>query len=227
MPNRKKIEIIRRIQDAGYLREFDHSAHLNLPKLKIENNPLQSFAFDFCGGMGVILDLRITSDRAAQIQDFGDLELSERPCNVDWWTSTSGVYKFYSGPEFPGNVVLNDRIGVEVKPGRPLDGFLLGRSATRIPPEYSHGFKLPLMLTIVDGFDTPHTAQLLVQVDEHLCSKIRRPIRSSLYEPRSRNKSVLVDGAEHFAPRREQIDTRVSGSDPAEPRLGGSPTPRA
>ena len=71
MPNGKKIEIIRRIQDAGYLREFDHSAHLNLPKLKIENNPYQSFAFDFCGGMGVILELGITSDRAVQIQDFG------------------------------------------------------------------------------------------------------------------------------------------------------------
>jgi hypothetical protein len=229
MPNGKKIEIIRRIQDAGYLREFDHSAHLNLPKLKIENNPYQSFVFAYCGGMGVILDLRITSDGAVQIQDFRDLELLERPCNVNWWTSTSGVYKFYLGPEFPGNVVLNDRIGVQVEPGRPLDGFLLGRSATRIPSMYSHGLRLPLKFSILDGFDNPHTAQLLVQVDKRicLCSKSRRPIRSSLFGPHSGNTSVLVDGAEHFAPRREQVDTRVSGADPNEPRLGGTPIPRA
>jgi len=122
MPNGKKIEIIRRIQDAGYLREFDHVAHLNLPKLKIENNPYQSFAFDFCGGMGVIIELRITSDRAVQIQDFGDLELLGRLCSVDWWTSEkSEVYKFYRGPEFPRDLVLNHRVGVLVKPGRPLD----------------------------------------------------------------------------------------------------------
>src|ERR1035441_1521882 len=106
----------------------------------------------------------------------GDLELLERPCNVDWWTSTSGIYKFYRGPDFPGNVVLKDRIGVEVKPGRPLDGFLLGRSATRIPSMYSHGLRLPLKFSILDGFDNPHTAQLLVQVDEHLCFKSRSQI---------------------------------------------------
>jgi hypothetical protein len=108
MPNREKIDIIRRIQDAGYLREFDNAPHINLPKLKIENNPYESFAFVFCGGMGVILDLRITSDRAVQFQDFGDLELLGRPCNVDWWASEkSDVYKFYLGPEFPRDVVLN------------------------------------------------------------------------------------------------------------------------
>jgi hypothetical protein len=228
MPNGKKIEIIRRIQTAGYLCEIDKTSNLNLPNLKIENNPFHSFAFDFCGGMGVILELRITSDRAVQIQDFGDLELLGQPCNVDWWTGEkSEVYKFYQGPEFPRDVVLNHRIGLKVKPGQPLVGFLLGRSVTRIPSMYSHGFKLSLEFSILDGFDNPHTAQLLVQVDENLCSNIRRPIRSGLFGTRAGNKSVLVDGAEHFAPRREQVDTRVSGADPAEPQLGGTPTPRA
>ena len=34
--------------------------------------------------MGVILYLRITQNRDICIQDFGDLELLERPCTVDW-----------------------------------------------------------------------------------------------------------------------------------------------
>jgi len=41
--------------------------------------------------------------------------------------------KFDRGPEYPRDVVLNHRIGVLVKPGQPLEGVLLGRSATRIP----------------------------------------------------------------------------------------------
>jgi hypothetical protein len=226
MPNGRNIEIIRRIHGAGYLREFDYAPHYNLPNVTIENNPMHSFAFDYHGGMGVVLELLITSDRAVLIQDFGDLELLERPCNVDWWVSEeSHVYRFYRGPEYPRDVVLNHRRGI-VKPGQPWEGVLLGRSSTRIPSMYSHGFKLPLILTILDGFGTPHPAQLLVQVDEHLCSKIRRPSRGSLYAPCARSKPDLVDGAEHFVPRREQANTDVSEVDPAEPRLGGTPTAR-
>lgn len=206
MPNGRKIEIIRRIQGAGYLCKIDTALLFKLPKLKIENNPHQSYVFAFRGGMGIIFDLRITSDRAVYIQDFGDLELLGRPCNVDWWESEKDVYKFYLGPEFPRDVVLNHRIRVLVKPGQPLDGFLLGRSATRIPSMYSHGFKLPLMLTIMDGFDNPHTAQLLVQVDENLCSKSRRPSRGSLYGPCSGNKTAFGDGVEEVVPEEQQYE---------------------
>ena len=203
MPNRKKIEIIRRIQDAGYLCEVDNTPNLNLPKLKIENDPFHSFAFNFCGGMGVTLALRITSDRAVHIQDFGDLELPERPCNVDWWVNEgSNFYRFHRGPEYPRDVVLNHRIGEHgmVKPGQPLEGVLLGRSATPIPSQYSHGFRLSLKFSILDGFDTSHTAQLLVPVDEHLCSSSRRPSRGSRYAPRSINESKPVDGMENLVP---------------------------
>jgi hypothetical protein len=186
MPNGKKIEIIRRIQAAGYLREFGTAADLNLPRLTINMNPFHSFVFDYCGGMGVILELRITSNRIMRIQDFGDLELLGKKCNVDWILNEEhNVYRFSPGPEYPRDVVLNHRIGKcgTVNPGEPLEGVLLGYSATRIPSQYSHGFRLPLMLSILDGFDNPHTAQLFVQVDEHLCAKIRRPRQSSLRGP--------------------------------------------
>jgi hypothetical protein len=221
MPNGKKIGIVRRIQDAGYLREFDTALHLNLPRLTIEMNPWHSFAFDYRGGMGVILELRITSNRKVRIQDFGDLELLERPCNMVWWVNEgSNFYKFDQGPEYPHDAVLNHLTGkhVMVKPGQPLEGVLLGHSTTRIPSKYSHGFKLPLMWTILDGFDTPHTAQLHVQVDECLCSKIRRPSRSSLQGPWSGNKA---------SKRRDEADTNGSEVDSAEPRPGGRARTRA
>ena len=199
MPNPKKIDTIYRIQDAGYLREFDAALHFNLPRLAIEMNPFHSLVFDYQGGMGVILDLRITSDRIVCIEDFGDLELMGKSCNVDWLASEeSHVYKFCRGPEYPRDMVLNHRRGEHgtVKPGQPSEGVLLGRSAMPIPCQYSHGFKLPLTLTLLHGFDTPCTTELFVPVDEDMCSKVRRPIKSSLYAPRVGNKPEPVNGME-------------------------------
>jgi hypothetical protein len=188
MPNRKKTEIVRRIHAAGYLREIDTALHLDLPTLTIKMDPSQSFVFDYCGGMGVILELRIASNQLMRIQDFGDLELLERKCNIEWWMNEEhNVYRFNHGPEYPRGRVLNHRIGKcgKVEPGDPLEGVLLGWSTTSIPSQYSHGFRLPLMLSILDGFDNPHTAQLFVPVDEHLCGKIRRPSQSALHGPSS------------------------------------------
>lgn len=230
MPNGKKIEIIHRIQDAGYLREFDTALHLNLPRLTIEMNPWHSAAFDYRGGMGVILELRITSNRNVRIQDFGDLELLERPCNVVWWVNEgSNFYSFHRGPEFPSDVVLNHRIGKHgtVEPAKPLEGVLLGRASTPIPSQYSHGLQLPLMFSILDGVDKWHSAQLHVPVDEYLCSKGLRVSRSSLYGAYSGNKPDLVDRLEDLAPKkRKQVDHHFE-VDSAETPPGGKTRTRS
>jgi hypothetical protein len=199
MPNRKEIEIIRRIQNVGYLLEFDQTPQLNLPKLKIEHHPYESFVFAFCDGMGVILGVRITSDRDVRIQDFGDLKLGENWCDVDWWANEkSDVYRFLGGPEYPRDIVLNHRIDVLVKRGQPLEGLLLGRSSTRIPSMCSHGFRLPMTHSVFDGFGNAHSAQVLLQVDEQLCSKSQRQSRGSLYGPRSVNKPKHADGLKNL-----------------------------
>lgn len=221
MPNGRKIEIIHRIQNAGYLREFDTALHLNLPRITIEMNPWHSFVFEYRSGMGVILEVRITSNRNVCIEDFGDLELLARPCNMVWWVNEgSNSYKFDRGPEYPHNGVLNHRIGKHgtVELARPLEGALLGYSATRIPSQYSHGFKLPLIWTILNGFATPQTTQLNVQVDDCLCSKIRRPSRISLYAPCSGDKAPQ---------RRDQDDKNGSEVDSAEPQPGGKARTKA
>jgi hypothetical protein len=60
------------------------------------------------------------------------------------------------------------------------------------------------MFSIQDEFDTWHPAQLLVQVDDNLCSKDRRRSPSSLYEPCSGKKIDLEDGVEGFAINEKQ-----------------------
>jgi len=227
MKSRKKMDIMRRIQAAGYLPEIDSVLRDNLPNITIENNPMHSLAFDYLGAMGVILELKITSDREVLIQDFGDLELLGRPCGVNWWTNEkSYVYQFNGGPEYSRDVVLNHRVGAVVKPGRPMEGVLLGYSRIRIPSQYSHGLILPLILSIVDEFDNSHTAHLVVQVDESLRVKARQPNRGSLYAPRLNKKPDRFDGVETLVPRREQAETDLIWADATEPRAVGTLTVR-
>ena len=68
-----------------------------------------------------------------------------------------------------------------------------------------------MMLTIVDGFDTPHTAELVVPVDEHLCSKAPRPVRSTLYAPRAGHKREPVDKTEHVEPEGQEHENVHDG----------------
>jgi hypothetical protein len=160
--------------------------------------PYDSYVFDYCGGLGVILDLQVKSNRAVQIRDFGDLELLGRRCNVDWLLNgVSNFYKFDRGPEFSRDIVLNHRTGKHgmVKPGLPMEGVLLGRSAVAIPSEYSHGSRLLMTLSILDGFDNWHTAQLHVRVDEQLCAKSRQQSRGSLYARKREPVDGMKDGA--------------------------------
>jgi hypothetical protein len=180
MQNRKNAEISGRIQESGYLCECDYGETLKRPELKIKCNPYESYAFPFRGGMGLIFDLRISSQSKILIQDFGDLEFENKYCNVDWRASEADINRFTGGPEFPREIVLNYRKGATVMPAKPFEGFLLGRSNRPIPSIYSAGFRLTFTFSILDGFDVSHTAQLFAIVDEHLHTEIKRPIRSSL-----------------------------------------------
>jgi len=190
MQNGKNAEIVRRIQESGYLREFDSGTKIHRPKPTIECNPYESYAFAFRRGMGFILDLRISSEAKILIRDFGDVELEKEYCDVQWLESNADIYRFCGGPEFPRDIVLNHRRGATVIPGKPLEGFLLGRSNRTIPSIYSGGFALTFEFSILDGFDIVHTAQLLARVDEHLHTEIKRPIRRSLFASKKPTDNV-------------------------------------
>jgi hypothetical protein len=212
MTSGKKKDIMRRILAAGYLPEIDSELRQSLPNVTIENNPMESFAFEYNGAMAVILELRITSDREVRMQDFGDLEFQGRPCNVVWLETEKDIYRFRRGPQYDRVDVLNHRLGAVVKPGFPLEGVLLGWSTTRIPSQFSHGLTLPLTLSILDAFDTVHTAELVVQVDETLWSKPREVRHGSLYAPLPGKKSDPAGGVEHVG----RLDTEGPDVSPAQ-----------
>jgi len=79
MPRKARVDVIRGIQAVGYLTEIDTTHLLNLPKLTIESNLINSMAFGLGSGTGLILELRMLADRPTHIAEFGDLSSPGRP----------------------------------------------------------------------------------------------------------------------------------------------------
>jgi hypothetical protein len=188
MQKRTNPETIRRIQKTGYLREIDTHQSLNTPKLMVQHDPGNSMAFCWGGGTGFIFYLSITTDRPTRLMEFGDLELAGQLLSVDWWEIQDKVdiYRFYGGrgPEFHENVVLNNRVGDRglVRPGIPVEGWLLGRCFESLPSTCRDGSDLTATLSIVDGFGTVHVPELSLRFDPTLNIELAR-VRSSLYGP--------------------------------------------
>jgi hypothetical protein len=184
MPRKARVDVIRGIQAVGYLTEIDTTHLLNLPKLTIESNLINSMAFGLGSGTGLILELRMLADRPTHIAEFGEFELAGEAWGVDWWAEEeSPVYKFYTGLDFPRDVVLNHRVGKQglVKPGIPMEGLLLGRCQHSVPIDL-RPFDLAARLSIVDGFQTCHRGELSMRFDTEFGVALRRRA-SSLFEP--------------------------------------------
>jgi hypothetical protein len=188
MQKRTKLETIRRIQETGYLREIDTHQSLNTPKLMLRYDRGNSVAFCWGGGTGFILYLSIITDRPTRLMEFGDLKLAGQLLSVDWWEVEDKVeiYRFYGGrgSEFHKNIVLNHRVGNQglVRPGNPVEGWLLGRCFKSLPATCRDGSDLTATLSIVDGFGTVHVPELSLRFDPTLNIELAR-VRSSLYGP--------------------------------------------
>jgi hypothetical protein len=188
MHTKTRAETIRLIQETGYLREINNHQSLNTPKLSLQHDPGNSVAFCCGGGTGFIFHLSITTDRPTRLMGFGDLELAGQLLSVDWWEIEDKVdiYRFYGrrGPEFHRSIVLNQRVGDRglVRPGNPVEGWLLGRCFTSLPSSCRDGSDLTATLSIVDGFGTVHAAELSLRFDPTLNIELAR-VRSSLYGP--------------------------------------------
>lgn len=183
MNNKARVDVIRQIQEVGYLSEIDTAQLSNTPKLIVNSNPEQSVAFKLGWVTALYLDLHITANRPIRIMEFGNLKIGGHELNMNWWVHEGPVYRFYGkvGPEFPWNVVLNHRVGDKglVRPGIPMDGFLLGRCSTSLALSDLQGFCLPATLSILDG-ENVHFAEVSFRFDQSLDIKIARP-RSSLF----------------------------------------------
>jgi hypothetical protein len=188
MHTKTRAETIRLIQETGYLREIHMNQSLNNPKLTVQHDPSNSLAFGWGGGTGFIFYLSITTNRATRLIGFGDLELAGQLLSVDWWELEDKVdiYRFDGkrGPEFHRSIVLNHRVGDRgvVRPGIPVEGWLLGRCFTSLPSSCREGSSLAASLSIVDGFGTVHAPDLSLRFDPTLNIELAR-VRSSLYGP--------------------------------------------
>jgi hypothetical protein len=186
MHTKTQTETIRLIQETGYLREINNHQSLNIPKLSLQHDRGNSVAFCWGGGTGFIFYLSITTDRPTRLMEFGDLELAGQLLSVDWWELEDKVdiYRFYGGrgPEFHKNVVLNHRVGDRglVRPGNPVEGWLLGRCFTPLPSTCLDGSDLTATLSIVDGFGTVHVPELSLRFDQSLTIQLAR-VSSSVY----------------------------------------------
>ena len=186
MQKRTNPETIRRIQETGYLSEIDSYQSRNTPKLTLWHDPGNSVAFCRRGGAGFIFYLSIATDQQIRLMEFGDLEVAGQRFDVDWWDQEDrfDIYRFdgRKGPEFHKNSVLNHRVrdlGL-LRPGNPMEGWLLGRSFTPLPPSCCDGSDLTAILSIVDGYGTVHAGDLSLRFDPTLNIELAR-VRSSLY----------------------------------------------
>ena len=188
MKQKAQADIIRRIQSVGYLNEIETTELLNVPKITIENNYINSTAFALGRGTGFFIELRISSDRSVHIAEFGQLEFTGEPWDVDWWIEEEyPIYSLlYKRLEFPRDVVLNHRVGKLglIGPGVPLEGILLGTCLQSVPsaPSDMSPFSLSARLSIVDGFGTCHWGQLQLHFDHRLGALPKRK-KSSLFGP--------------------------------------------
>lgn len=121
---------------------------------------IESTAYDYLGGTGYMLFLRIT----VNIERFA---ISSFGLEVPWDDETiwflddpreldgSEVYRLWAGGgpiEFDRDQVINHYADVRhmIPRGKSITGLLLGMGMAEIPEEYKHGTSIPAMLTIFD-----------------------------------------------------------------------------
>ena len=180
---KSRLDVLRGIQAIGYLRDVDLTEMFNLTKLDIESNYTNSMVFGLPMGTGIVIHLRLTTNRGIHIQEFGTLEIAGATWEVDWWVQekTAPLYAFYRGLDYPRDGVLNHCVGRHgrVIPGLPREGYLLGRSRNSVPMNL-RDFELPAKLRIYDGREN-WEHEFSIRFD-HEFGPVRKPVKSSLFE---------------------------------------------
>jgi hypothetical protein len=89
------------------------------------------------------------------------IELLEPPSDVGRNRSSYSFARDWD--DFACEDVLNDRLNCVLSRGGILDGLLLG-VGWQLPDTYNNGDKIPIALTLVDQWDSPHPASLEVPI---------------------------------------------------------------
>ena len=92
-----------------------------------------------------------------------------------------------------------------MRPGNPVEGWLLGRCLESLPSSCRDGSDLTATLSIVDGFGTVHVPELSLRFDPTLNIELAR-VRSSLYGPDEQHRPNYSD-CENESAIGDQIQT--------------------
>jgi hypothetical protein len=186
----KDQDLIRRLHAAGVPVYFE-TAEDAVEELLIRQDfdAYQSILFDFNGGAGIILPLRITPTIPAFVFSGVDIRLSRWP-EAHFRTleeNDGGGWPHY---EFPGRSELKfdrseivNRFIAEQKVfrrGYPLHGLLLAFSYDPIPGGLIRRKFLRGSIKIRDQFDHEHSAELSLRVDREIPRKSNRSPRKRL-----------------------------------------------
>ena len=135
-------------------------------------------------GTCYIIPLEITSTRGEICLRGFDLALPWEGNSLHWLPDPHEISASCDAYRFPGSAlyyprkdVINHHSRAVLRPGRCIEGLLVGFALKSIPPQYKHGFMLDLNLSVITGagpFSTPvklkvdRTADLLRKVAARL-----------------------------------------------------------
>lgn len=196
----ENLELARRIRAAGILIDVreDNICAPPIPRQGVfiyqTGGVPESSAFDWFGGTGFIVSLKITVNQPAFAISAIELEvpwgdwvrLLQDPQRVD---CDSRAYQFGGWPclEFDREDVLNHHADVRrlIRCGSSIEGLLLGTGSRSIPDEFQHGASIPAIVTIYDQYMNKYRSSVSLWADRS--EKLRRaahpkPKRKRLFE---------------------------------------------
>lgn len=145
--NREKCEILSRIRAAGCPTEIEAPILASKAEVAIIQTD-GAYLFDTgARGIGIALWVRLARERPGQITvaEFGDIYLPWRTLGVMWlgWPPQSclPLYRLPNGFDFPADDVLNhrlDKVGLRLRRGQFVEGYILGTTVGRIPERHIH-----------------------------------------------------------------------------------------
>lgn len=171
---RDKYKVLRRIKAAGCPIEVDVPPLESQAEIAIIQAG-DAYLFDLgTRGIGIVLWLRLAREKPGQITiaEFGDLHVPWGMIEVLWLDRRPPfcppVYRLPNGFDFPGDTVLNHRLGEEglrVRSGRSVEGYILGTTLSRIPDRHIHGSIVDAEFSVLDALGREFRGPVRFRVD--------------------------------------------------------------
>ena len=180
---RDKYDVLRRIKAAGCPIERGIPAVKSEPEMNIIQTGLAYLHTLGDRGIGIALCLRLAREKPGRITivEFGDVYLPWGPVSVMWLDrrpqACVPVYRLPNGFDFPADTVLNHCLegkGLCLRPGRSVEGYVLGTTLDRLPEQYGHGVILDAEFSVVDELGHEFRGQVRFAVDRSTATARRR-----------------------------------------------------